>query len=470
MTGQVGKLSNYPNGFDGGLTLDGVTAHRSHPGKVFYVGDGDTAGATPSFPNRKTPSDGNKGSFLAPYKTGDKAVEQCTAEAGDTIVFLPGYNEAIESASELALDVDGITIIGLGRGDDQASWTYDTETASVLLSAANARVSGMHLLNADASEATAAAIIVSGAGNEISGNRFTNSDVNTNEWVDIIDIEAVANTKVYDNDVEQSNATVAGVSFVALNGVCTDTEVRRNKVSAAFTKAMVHTPAGAAGVNTRVVGNEFISGGVDALDAIPLVDDETATTSGSGVVAHNLVVANIAHGAVVDTAGTEVYFIANNTLASTAGTAGDDGVGQNFMKAFTAVDIETDGDDAIASVESGTVAIWGIWAKQKVVGGVTDKWNVNTEGGVVLQTGVDGSVAAIGDFTYPTETPGGNQTFVEVGGDISANHLWDYPAYVTGDDEIDVEGAEAATGGGAASFTIYYTPVTTGAVIAAAEA
>ena len=40
MTGKVGTMSNYPNGFAGGLMLDGLATHRTHSGKVLYVGAG----------------------------------------------------------------------------------------------------------------------------------------------------------------------------------------------------------------------------------------------------------------------------------------------------------------------------------------------------------------------------------------------------------------------------------------------
>ena len=58
MTGFAAKASTYSQGFAGGLNVRGENISVNRPGKVFWVGDGDTAGNTPSYPNRKTPSDG----------------------------------------------------------------------------------------------------------------------------------------------------------------------------------------------------------------------------------------------------------------------------------------------------------------------------------------------------------------------------------------------------------------------------
>ena len=131
MTGFPAKMSTYKQGFGGGLTVRDSTIAVNHPGKIFWVGDGDTAGNTPSYPNRKTPSDGNVGTFLAPFATGDKAVEQCVGNRGDIIYFLPGYVEDLAAETDLVLDVAGVTLVGLGTGDNQAQWTFSNAAGVV---------------------------------------------------------------------------------------------------------------------------------------------------------------------------------------------------------------------------------------------------------------------------------------------------------------------------------------------------
>lgn len=89
-------------------------------------------------------SDGNDGSFEAPYATIDYAVGTCTASAGDVIVVLPGHAETIASSTALALDVAGITIVGIGDGGMRPTITLSTtNTATIAVSAANITVSNI---------------------------------------------------------------------------------------------------------------------------------------------------------------------------------------------------------------------------------------------------------------------------------------------------------------------------------------
>lgn len=466
MTGKVANMSTYSQGFEGGLNVRGENLALTHPGKVFWVGDGDTAGASGAYPNRKGASDGNKGTFLAPFKTADYAVGQCVAERGDIIYLLPGYNEAIESATELVLDVDGIAIVGLGRGTDQASWTYDTETASVTMTGANMLVTGVNLHNTDTSEATAAALIVSGAGNEIVGNRFTNNDADTNEWVSLVDVEAVANTSVIGNTVEQSSATVAGVAMVQLNGACTDTLVKDNKVKAAFTKGLVQALT-TASVGTVIEGNEFVSGGTAALDAIPLLDDEVATTSGDGWVRDNTVVSTTAVG-IVDTAGTEVYFLDNNRLATTAGVASlaEGSANGQPLQAVTAT-ANADETGIVFDV-TGAVDVWALFGVAEAAGdGTTSSCTISTEASASLwadaENIIDDEMAAIGDIVTPA-TGGGAPAVTELG-EWPSTLIWPSPVRIPASTAIDL--TQTGTGGtGVIDFTIVYTAVSADGAIA----
>ena len=163
MTGKVANLSNYPNGFAGGLLLEGIPTLREHSGKVFYVGDTNSA----AFPNRKGASDGNKGGFLDPFLTLDYAVEQCTAQRGDVIRILPGTILDLETAA--ALDVEGIAIVGMGFGDDRAQITPGVADA-LGITADNVTLANLYFNEADAAITTS--INVTGANVHLVGNHF----------------------------------------------------------------------------------------------------------------------------------------------------------------------------------------------------------------------------------------------------------------------------------------------------------
>lgn len=125
-------LSNYPNGFAGGVSIRGVPLTLAHPGKVFWVYNG-----TALAPGQKGGSNGNKGTFDAPFATVDYAVSQCTASRGDIVFVKPGHAETISAADGFDIDVAGVAVIGLGTGSLMPTFTLSATTSDVNISAAN---------------------------------------------------------------------------------------------------------------------------------------------------------------------------------------------------------------------------------------------------------------------------------------------------------------------------------------------
>lgn len=126
-------MANYPGGFKDGISIRGVPLVQTHPGKVFWVSN-----ATTVLTNQKGGSNGNDGSFNAPFSTLDYAVGQCTAHRGDVIFVKPGHAETVSTATALALDVAGIAVVGLGSGTKRPTFTLDTATtATIGVTAAN---------------------------------------------------------------------------------------------------------------------------------------------------------------------------------------------------------------------------------------------------------------------------------------------------------------------------------------------
>ena len=62
-----------------------------------------------------------------PFATIDYAVGKCAANNADVIWVHAGHVEAVVAVAGLDLDVEGITIIFLGNGDDQAKITFGTD-------------------------------------------------------------------------------------------------------------------------------------------------------------------------------------------------------------------------------------------------------------------------------------------------------------------------------------------------------
>lgn len=127
MTGKSGQMSNYPNGFNYGLTLRDVAMSVNHPGKVYWVG-GSTG----------YKSDAAKGTFQRPFSTIDYAIGQCTANRGDIIYVKPGHTVTVATDGGIACDVAGVSIIGLGTGAARPTISVSTLAAAVVtVTAAN---------------------------------------------------------------------------------------------------------------------------------------------------------------------------------------------------------------------------------------------------------------------------------------------------------------------------------------------
>lgn len=125
--------SNYPNGFADGVTIRGVPLTIAHPGKAFWLYNG-----TALLTGQRAGSDGNKGTFDAPFATLDYAISQCTANRGDIIFVKPGHAENFATASAIGLDVAGVAIVGLGSGSNRPTFTATTATTATLgVTAAN---------------------------------------------------------------------------------------------------------------------------------------------------------------------------------------------------------------------------------------------------------------------------------------------------------------------------------------------
>lgn len=117
----------------GVFTVDDIA---EHPGEIFFVGSA-VSGCSDAAGYGQNPD--------APFATIDYAIGQCTASRGDVIYVLPGHNEGLGDA-QIAVDVAGISIIGLGTGGLVPRIDFDHANASIDISANNCRLKNLRLL------------------------------------------------------------------------------------------------------------------------------------------------------------------------------------------------------------------------------------------------------------------------------------------------------------------------------------
>ena len=131
--------SNFPNGFASGVTIRGLPLQQLHPGNVFWVSN------TSILPDgaEVSPSNGNDGSFLRPFKTIDYAIGQCKADRGDIIFVQAGYTETLANATSLVMDVAGIAIVGLGIGSLRPTLTFSATGSNIPVTAENMSITNI---------------------------------------------------------------------------------------------------------------------------------------------------------------------------------------------------------------------------------------------------------------------------------------------------------------------------------------
>lgn len=122
-------------------------------GNIFYV-NSEHALASDTTSN---------GTIDRPFATIDYAVGRTTANNNDCIVVGLTHAETISTAAGLALDVAGVSIEGLGAGNNRATITVGTDTAaSIVVSAANVTVNNVRFVGAIANLATMISVTAAG--------------------------------------------------------------------------------------------------------------------------------------------------------------------------------------------------------------------------------------------------------------------------------------------------------------------
>ena len=310
--------SNYPGGFNN-VTIRGVPITQSHPGQVYWVSN-----ATPTLPGQVGGSDGNPGTFNAPFGTLEYAVSSCTANRGDIIFIKPGHAETISSATALAFDVAGVAIVGLGAGTKRPTFTLGTAaTTTIAVSADNVSISNCRFIGNYLS-ITSAFTVAAAAYFTIDNCSFTDTSAILGF------LSAVKTTVSTNSDFLQvsncfikSDATTKSVApIVVLNTMTgltlTDNlvvqTVAQNNVSQFLSHAaLVMTAA-------LITGNKVYSVNTDSATGAFLVT--TSATTGSGIIQNNVVRGLDTAAALMITAAAVQYGLFNNLYIGDVGFSG----------------------------------------------------------------------------------------------------------------------------------------------------
>lgn len=234
-------ISNYPGGFNSGVVIRGMPLQVVHPGRMFWVYSGSAL-----LPGQRAGSNGNNGTFNAPFATVDYAISQCTASRGDIVMVKPGHSETISAADGFDLDVAGVAVIGLGTGSLIPTFTLSATTSDVNISAANCTMYNLRFeastsdvvraIQVTAKDATIKSIYVpdTGATNEILTVVKATSTTDNNAdglWVEgcraygtssaileFLEFNAQINGLVFLDNIIVNEGTAAGVAIAGATG------------------------------------------------------------------------------------------------------------------------------------------------------------------------------------------------------------------------------------------------------------
>lgn len=118
-------MSNYPGGFAQGVSILGAPLTNSFYGDVFWV---DSVHG----------SNGNKGTRDRPWATVAYAMTRVQASNGDIIMAAPGHAETLTAAAGIACATAGVTVIGMGIGQQRPTFSLGTvTTTTITVTAAN---------------------------------------------------------------------------------------------------------------------------------------------------------------------------------------------------------------------------------------------------------------------------------------------------------------------------------------------
>jgi len=247
------KMTNYPNGFPGGVTLRNLPAHTVHPGHVYWV-DSQTGG------------DGNPGTFGKPFATIDAAIGHCTANRGDEIWVKSGHSEYYDASSELDFDVAGVRIIGVGNGRNRP-WINISGVTTFIIEVAAANCSLENLVFDFTSPDD------SGSSNQLFGDcviyvnaadfRFVNNEIimtdTFGQCYSAMSATTEAHRMLVDSNYISGSTNTGGAKAIQFHGAPRGVRITNNIIEGDYSNAALYSHYGDLFLDMLIQGNIILN-------------------------------------------------------------------------------------------------------------------------------------------------------------------------------------------------------------------
>ena len=280
-----------------------VPATPMTTGNVFFVDSGNVDGSD-------NPEAGKKPNI--PFSTIDYAVGQCTANNGDVIYGMPGHAESISAASQLDLDVVGISVIGLGNGTDRPTLTYTVAAGEVVVGADNVLIDNI-VFNAAAPDILLGVTIQDGVDYcTIRNCNFEVTTAGTDEFATCITmINNNTGTLIENNHIDMKLGN--GTEAILLDADTDRTTIKDNTIRGDYSTANIF---GDTALSTQLLiqGNILENGIGGDIGTEPVIELITNTQA---IIADNYCICNVATNDAAIVA--DIAFNINNVYSETAG-------------------------------------------------------------------------------------------------------------------------------------------------------
>jgi hypothetical protein len=285
-------LTNFPNGVTSfGIPVVGSGGILIPPtlGNYYFV-------------NSATGSNGvNMGKEPSkPFASLTYAITQVTSNNSDVIIIAPNHTETI--AASLALNKEGVTIVGLGNGDDRPTFTLSATTSVFTVTGDNTTIDNIRILGGVDSIVSAVTVQADYFTLKNCELKYT-STYDTLIWVTIGESSALNATVTTGcsilNNVMTARQASGAVKAIYLHGGQVDVNIAGNYITGYYSEAVMAdintTGDTGVSVNLRLIENVFQNG--DSTDATNMIDLNAAST---GVAAWNLSSMPTSHPVVVN--------------------------------------------------------------------------------------------------------------------------------------------------------------------------
>jgi hypothetical protein len=227
------------------------------------------------------------GSKTEPFATLDYGIGQLTADQGDFLILMPNHAETVTGVAGIALDVAGISVIGLGRGAQRPRILMDGgTTVTAVISAADVTVSNIEFASGHSDIVTCFGVTATGA--RLDNLHFTNNAANEN-WLTCI--KATGTTDGEADGLEVTNCRwgqldVGSLEFIELNADVTNGRFNDNYVVNEGTASPLILCATGKDLKYVEILRNYVSHKMTS--GTLLVNNDTTGTNNSGIAAWNM--------------------------------------------------------------------------------------------------------------------------------------------------------------------------------------